>query len=161
MAVNIGRGHSGMDGQTGTGLNGRISHGGTTIHHGNETNNWDEFDLTLPEILPEEVLGWLLLRPAPARLSTQVDRARIHRRSKQAKQQFQKGCRKRWLHQVVEELNSCADSKNWGRFYWLLRRVGVVVRGTSAEGRADFSPAQLVVMRCRLVNKSKMMLLWN
>ena len=39
-------------------------------------NNWDEFDPTLLEILPEEVLGWLLLRrsglPASARLSIQA-----------------------------------------------------------------------------------------
>ena len=66
-----------------------------------------------------------------------------HKRAKQQKQIFQRKCRKRWIQQVVQELEDCSDVGNWGRFYWLLRRIGITVQGTSAEGKADFSPAQL------------------
>ena len=72
-----------------------------------------------------------------------VEPAKHHRTAKKAKQVFQRQCRCGWLQDIVKELESCSDSANWGRFYYLLRRLGVVVKGTAAEGRADFSPEQL------------------
>ena len=72
-----------------------------------------------------------------------MELAKVHKTAKRSKADFQRACRRRWMKTVVAELDSSADEANWSRFYWLLRRIGVVVKGTSAEGRADLSPQQL------------------
>ena len=71
----------GSEGVSGAGADYDYEYGSTWWHdeegyYEEEENVWDDLETTLPDILPEEVLGWLLMRrtglPSSAKLSAQA-----------------------------------------------------------------------------------------
>ena len=65
------------------------------------------------------------------------------REAKRARSVFRSSCRKRWMTQVVHDLNQALDVHDLGNFYRLLKQIGVSVSEFSKEGLQQFSLDEL------------------
>lgn len=65
------------------------------------------------------------------------------REAKRARSVFRSSCRKRWMTQVVHDLNQALDVHDLGNFYRLLKQIGVSVSKFSKEGLQQFSLEEL------------------
>lgn len=71
------------------------------------------------------------------RTKEEAEARRIHRSTVNALTNFKREARKRFIAQVIDELNGALDSHDMGTFYKLLPKLGIHLYGKTPQGRSE------------------------